>query len=209
MANLISARCSAGGLRGDIRSLLLGGGSRGSLRKPGLIKGAGTRSLSIMPCGLAGSIGGLFRSGRSTWGGTWGGVLALSSNLPNPGAPPVPPLDLGGRLPESSPLERGGKPAGSSFRNRVGGRLPVSSPPRDLGGGLLPVSVPLEPGRLIAESSLLVVVKEAATESWLMLLGPSLRNGAGWLPTRPESTLEAGDEAPLGGTRPREFGGGG
>lgn len=204
MANLISARCSAGGLRGDIRSLLLGGGSRGSLRKPGLIKGAGTRSLSIMPCGLAGSIGGLFRSGRSSWGGE----LALSSNLPNPGAPPVPPLDLGGRLPESSPLERGGKPVGSSFLSRVGGRLPASSP-RDLGGGLLPVSVPLEPGRLMADSSLLVVVKEAATESWLMLLGPSLRNGAGWLPTRPESTLEAGDEAPLGGTRPREFGGGG
>ena len=120
----------------------------------------------------------------------------------------MPPLDPGGRLPESPPLDRGGRPAGSSFLKRVGGRLPESSP-RDLGGGLLPVSVPLEPGRLIAISSLLAVEKVVATESWLMLLGPNLRSGAGWLPTRPESILEAGDDAPFGGTRPRAFGGGG
>ncbi len=202
----VSCRCLAGDFRGDIRSVLRGGGS---LRKAGLIKGAGTRSLSVIPCGLAGSMGGLFRSGKSSWGGR----LALSSNLPNPPDPPVPPLDrggiisaslpldLGGRLPVSSPLDRGGLPPPSSPRKRGGGRLPAS-PPRDP-GGLVMVSLPLEPGGLIPESSLLVVEMDAATESWLMLLAPSLLSGAGWLLIRLDSILEAGDAAPFGGARVR------
>lgn len=150
-------------------------------------------------------MGGRFRSGRSSWDGTPG----LSSSLPIP--PDPPPLDRGGtvsaslpldrgggRLPESSPFDRRGKFVPSSPRN-PGGRLPAS-PPRDL-GGLLPASLPLDTGRLNAASSLLLVEIEAASESWLILLGASLRNGAGWLPIRLDSTLEAGDGAPLGGIR--------
>lgn len=183
LPKVISDRCPGGGFRGDIRSLLRGGGS---LRKAGLIRGAGTRSLSVIPWGLAGSMGGLFRSGRSNKGGT----LGLSSNFPNPPDPPGPPLDRGGttsvslpldlgggRLPVSPPLDRGGTLPASSPLNRGGGRLPAS-PPRDL-GGLLPVSLPLEGGRRIPVSSLLVVEMDAATESWLALLGANLRNGAG------------------------------
>jgi hypothetical protein len=57
-------------IRGDVLSLLRGGGC-GSLLKLGLIKGAGTKSLSeAAPSGLVGSMGGRFRSGRSTCAGT-------------------------------------------------------------------------------------------------------------------------------------------
>lgn len=65
------------GFRGDIRSLLRGGGMIGSLRMFGLTSGAGTRSLSACCVGLRGSMGGRRRSGGFSSGicsGCGGGV---------------------------------------------------------------------------------------------------------------------------------------
>lgn len=129
------------GLRGDILSLLRGGGCGcdggcGSRRLPVLINGAGTRLVSrSRVCGLDGSIGGRLLSGRSTCGG--GGVGC----------------------------------AGGGSVDGVGGggvrELSLSPPPPSRPKAPAPVMPPLERGGTLDASSLRVVVKEVATESWL------------------------------------------
>ena len=83
---------------GDMRSALRGGGSTGSFFI-GLIKGAGTRSLSANCGGFIRSIGGRFLSGGRSLGGSGEG----SPNRPRAPGPAMPPRDRGGKLEESSP----------------------------------------------------------------------------------------------------------
>lgn len=83
---------------GDIRSALRGGGSTGSFFM-GLIKGAGTRSLSANCGGFIRSIGGRFLSGGRSLAGSGG----MSPNRPKAPGPAMPPRDRGGKLEESSP----------------------------------------------------------------------------------------------------------
>jgi hypothetical protein len=91
---LVSDLWSSEFFLGDILSTLRGGGATPSLLIPGLISGAGTRSVSAMPCGRDGSIGGLFLSGG--FPSCDGGSAAGSPNREAAG--PIMPLrDLGGR----------------------------------------------------------------------------------------------------------------
>lgn len=83
---------------GDMRSALRGGGSTGSFFM-GLIKGAGTRSLSANCGGFARSIGGRFLSG----GRSLRGSGEDSPSRPRALGPGMPPRDRGGKLEESSP----------------------------------------------------------------------------------------------------------
>lgn len=219
-----SVRCGRpDGLLGDMRSMLLGGGTTGELgsitsrdgtrRRFALLKGAGTNASSGgRPVGLNGSIGGRFLSGGLSPAGLSPGALSLSPDgrptigvlsLSPDGRPTIGVLSLS---PEGRPAI-GLSPVGLwlGLGEKAGARAGGGRSGVLLNGGA-PFGLPRDLGRRLSSP----LLYELATESWLLLPVASLcLRGASWLRRfRFESTLgarlEAGDELPLGGMGLRE-----